>query len=107
MAVFMVWNCWAGLQQARLLLKMSKVPRRQDFTCPTCNSSPPLGNCWACGNCKQAFDTFATGAVCPHCGARYAETRCFDCGRSHPMNQWVPGAIVVGPAILADKVPQP
>jgi Zn-dependent protease len=107
LAVFMVWNCWAGLQQARLLLKMSKIPRREGFACPTCNSAPPLGNCWACGNCKQAFDTFATGAVCPHCGARYAETRCFDCGRSHPMNQWVPGAIVVGPAILADKASQP
>ncbi len=107
LAVFMVWNCWSGLRQAMLLLKMSKVPRRPGFECPTCNSAPPLGNCWACGNCKQAFDTFATGAVCPHCGARYAETRCFDCGRSHPMNQWVPGAIVVGPAIMADKVPQP
>jgi Zn-dependent protease len=107
MAVFMIWNCWTGLQQARLLLKMSKIPRREGFACPTCNTAPPLGERWGCGNCKQAFDTFATGGVCPHCGARYAETRCFDCGRSHTMNQWVPGAIVVGPAMVADKVPQP
>lgn len=100
LAVFMIWNCWAGLQQAKLLLKMSKVPRRPGFACPTCNSAPPLGSCWACGNCKQAFDTFATGAVCPHCGARYAETRCFDCGRSHPMNQWTGHIVVANPSEL-------
>ena len=107
LAIFMVWNCWAGLQHALALLKMSKIPRREGYACPTCNSAPPLGERWGCGNCKHAFDTFATGGVCPHCGARYAETRCFDCGRSHPMNQWIPGAIVVGPAMVADKVSQP
>jgi Zn-dependent protease len=88
LAVFMIWNCWTGLQQAMLLLKMAKIPRRAGYACPTCNSAPPVGNCWACGNCKQAFDTFATGAACPHCGAQYPATRCFDCGRSHPMNEW-------------------
>ena len=107
LAIFMVWNSWAGLKHALVLLKMQKIPRREGFACPTCNTPPPLGERWACANCKQAFDTFATGAVCPHCGARYAETRCFDCGRAHPMNQWVPGAIVVGPAMVADKVSQP
>ncbi len=107
LAVFMVWNSWSGLKHALVLLKMQKIPRRQGFACPTCNTAPPLGERWACGNCRQAFDTFATGAVCPHCGARYAETRCFDCGRSHPMNQWIPGAIVVGPAMVGDKVSQP
>src|SRR5580693_6713905 len=107
LAIFMVWNSWAGLKHALVLLKMQKIPRREGFACPTCNTPPPLGERWACANCRQAFDTFATGAVCPHCGARYAETRCFDCGRAHPMNQWVPGAIVVGPAIVADKVSQP
>ena len=105
LAVFMIWNCWAGLQQATGSVEDAEDSAARGLRLSYLQHAPPLGERWACGNCKQAFDTFATGAVCPHCGARYAETRCFDCGRSHPMNQWVPGAIVVGPAIVADKVP--
>src|SRR5437762_9538189 len=30
-AVFMLLNCWSGLQQARALLKIAKIPRRDGF----------------------------------------------------------------------------
>ena len=88
-AIFMLMNCWGGLQHARALLKMSKLPRRVGFTCPTCQSSPPLGDYWKCSQCGQPFDTFATGAVCPSCKTQFAETKCLDCGRLHPMSEWM------------------
>jgi Zn-dependent protease len=88
LALFMLMNCWGGLQHARALLKMSKLPRRVGFACPTCHSAPPLGNYWKCSQCGQPFDTFATGAACPSCSARFGETKCLDCGRLHPMTEW-------------------
>ena len=99
-AAFMLLNCWGGLKQGMVLLKMSKIPRREGFSCPTCNTSPPMGPYWGCGKCRQAFDTFASGASCPHCGTQYPETRCFDCGRSHPMNQWNKNIVVANPSEL-------
>jgi Zn-dependent protease len=88
LAVFMLMNCWGGLQHARELLRIAKLPRREGFTCPSCKTAPPVGEFWRCGHCRQAFDTFAAGAICPHCGARYATTRCLDCGEQHPLEQW-------------------
>jgi Zn-dependent protease len=93
LALFMLMNCWGGLQHARALLRLAKLPRRDGFSCPTCNTAPPVGEFWKCGKCGQAFDTFQTHAVCPHCGAQYAQTKCLDCGRLHPMNEWMVSAI--------------
>lgn len=87
-AVFMLMNCWGGLQRARVLLRLSKLPRREGFSCPTCKTAPPVGDYWKCGQCGQAFDTFATGAVCPNCRTQFSTTRCLDCGRQHPLSQW-------------------
>src|SRR5579863_8462107 len=42
-AVFVLLNCWGGFQHARVLLRMAKLPRRAGYSCPTCNTSPPLG----------------------------------------------------------------
>lgn len=88
LAVFMLMNCWTGLKHAMQLIKMAKLPRRADFSCPTCNSSPPIGEFWGCANCRHRFDTFASGGTCPYCGTQFPVTRCFDCGRAHPMNEW-------------------
>jgi len=88
LAVFMFLNCWAGFQQARILLRMAKLPRRQGYSCPTCKASPPIGDYWVCGQCRKPFDTFQSQAVCPNCGARFSTTRCLDCGRPSSMNEW-------------------
>jgi len=93
LAVFMLLNCWGGLQHARALLRLAKLPRRDGFSCPTCNTAPPLGEFWKCGKCGQAFDTFQTHAVCPHCGAQFTQTKCLDCGQQHPMSDWMVSAI--------------
>ncbi|HTM39528.1 MAG TPA: site-2 protease family protein, partial [Terriglobales bacterium] len=71
LAVFILMNCWAGLRQAQALSKLAKLPRHLGYVCPTCKSSPPIGNFWKCAACGQPFDTFQTGAVCPHCSSRF------------------------------------
>jgi Zn-dependent protease len=88
-SVFMLMNCWNGLRQAQALLRLAKLPRRDGFACPRCKTAPPVGNYWKCGQCEQPFDTFQTQAVCPHCGAQFAATRCLDCGGLPPMAEWV------------------
>lgn len=88
-AVFMLMNCWGGLRHAQDLLRVAKLPRRVGYSCPTCNTAPPLGAFWKCEHCGQAFDTFQTGAVCPHCSAQYPATTCLDCGRRHPLSEWM------------------
>jgi Zn-dependent protease len=92
-AVFMLLNCWSGLQQARALLKIAKLPRRDGFACPRCHSAPPLGSFWKCRQCGQSFDTFQTGAACPACGTRYDMTTCLDCHESKPMIEWATSSI--------------
>lgn len=87
-AVFMLLNCWGGLQHARGLLRLSKIPRREGFACPSCYAAPPLGEFWKCRQCGQAFDTFVTGAACPACGARFGVTTCLDCRRTFPISEW-------------------
>ena len=88
MAVFILLNCWGGLKQAQALSKLAKLPRRAGFACPSCHAAPPLGALWSCGQCGNAFDTFATNASCPHCGAQFNLTQCLDCGTRAAMGDW-------------------
>jgi len=85
---FVLMNCWSGVQQARALLQMAKLPRRDGFACPICHSSPPIGEYWKCNQCGQPFDTFATWAKCPRCSTQFPTSACIDCGRPSPMNAW-------------------
>jgi Zn-dependent protease len=94
LAVFMLMNCWSGLQHARFLLKLSKLPRRQGYSCPSCKTAPPLGDYWKCGRCGQSFDMFQSGAVCPYCSTQYSSVPCLDCGRQHPQQEWAASSLV-------------
>jgi len=87
-SVFVLMNCWGGLQQARALLRFAKLPRRAGFACPACKTAPPVGEFWKCAKCGQPFDTFQTGAVCPNCRTQFAVTKCLDCGAQHSMSEW-------------------
>lgn len=89
MAVFIALNCWGGLKQAQVLAKVAKIPRRENFACPSCQTAPPLGELWRCGQCGQAFDTFLTLGTCPHCNAQFNLTQCLDCGVRSPMAEWL------------------
>ena len=94
LAIFILLNCWGGLRQSVMLLRMAKMPRRHGFSCPWCKAAPPLGNYWRCAECRVPFDTFATQAVCPNCRTSFNLTRCLDCGRMYPMSEWM-GSVVV------------
>ena len=94
LAGFILLNCWKGWVEARALAKFDKLPRRDGFACPVCQSKPLRGALWRCGQCAKAFDTFETNAVCPHCGARFSTTACFDCGNARPLGEWLIPAVV-------------
>jgi Zn-dependent protease len=100
-AVLMLVNCWGGLQHARALLRIAKLPRRRGFACPSCRSAPPLGNCWKCGHCGQEFDTFQAHAVCPYCSAQYSVTMCLDCGKSRAMHEWIVDPVAAAGVVVA------
>jgi Zn-dependent protease len=104
LAVFMLMNCWSGLQHARALLRFAKLPRRFGYACPSCQSSPPIGDYWKCGKCGQAFDSFRSDAVCPHCATRYEGTRCLECGVPHPIAQWSTPVMSVSSTLPAAHV---
>jgi Zn-dependent protease len=93
-AAYLLMSCWGGLQRARALLRMAKLPRRPGYLCPSCRTAPPLGDFWRCGQCGQMFDTFGTNAVCPNCAARFAATMCLDCGVRSSMLAWAGGTVV-------------
>ena len=90
-AGFILLNCWGGLRQAQVYLRLAKMPRRTGFACPACKNAPLTGEFWGCGNCQQAFDAFETRGECPRCGAQFSEMRCPECGASHPINEWANG----------------
>jgi Zn-dependent protease len=90
LAAFAGIRCWAGWQSAKALTRLAEVPRHQGFACPSCNAAPPQGAFWICSRCRTKFDTFSTRATCPKCGAQFEQTRCLDCGASHPISSWVP-----------------
>ncbi len=87
-AVFIGMNCWNGLQHARALARVERLPRHQGFNCPSCRAAPPIGAFWRCGACSTPFDSFETHAGCPYCGAQFTVTRCPDCGAASPIADW-------------------
>lgn len=104
MAAFMLLNCWGGLRHAQALLKLSKLPRRTGFSCPSCKTAPPAGAYWKCGNCGQPFDTFQTGAVCPNCRTQFPATQCLDCGRQHALRAWASSAPISSSFVMDSQL---
>jgi Zn-dependent protease len=88
LAVFILLNCWRGLQHARILARMARLPRRDGYACPACHESPLIGQYWRCARCLQPFDTFEHRATCPRCGEVFQETACTQCGSEHAFADW-------------------
>lgn len=87
-AGYMILNCWSGLKGALGLMRLEKMPRHEGFACPGCGAKPVIGPRWRCAQCQGAFDIFASGAVCPHCGAQYSTTLCVACQKNWPIAAW-------------------
>lgn len=105
LAVFMLLNCWRGLLHARTLAKADQASRHDGFACPGCQTAPPQGAFWMCGQCRKTFDTFDTHATCPNCGAQYPETRCMECGKIFPLHDWMRPAFGSAPPIRTNPEP--
>ncbi len=98
LSFFMLMNCWGGLKQSLVMLRLAKLPRHHGFACPWCKAAPPIGNFWTCAECRQMFDIFETRAACPHCALKFESIGCLECGKPHPMSDWIV------PAYLTAKV---
>lgn len=103
LCLFILMNCWRGLQAALAMVKFERLPRHPDFACPICKAAPQVGAFWGCGRCRTAFDTFETRATCPTCGAQFAQTRCLNCGGESPLSEWVVCAPIL--AALVEHAP--
>jgi hypothetical protein len=88
MAAFMLFSCWRAFGHACLLLRISRMPRHEEFSCPQCQKHPIKGPFWVCHKCAHRFDTFESQAICPSCHTQFATTRCIDCGTSSPLAAW-------------------
>ena len=87
LAIYAIMRSWSGLQQAGRIGRLLKLPRHETITCPGCGNSPPAAPLWRCA-CGVAFDTFATGGICPQCGRPFTVTACPHCGQAFPFEQW-------------------
>lgn len=87
-AIYMLMNCWNGLQRSFKLMKLDKLARRQEYACPNCGGHPPAGPVWMCDRCTEKFDPFATGSRCPTCGVTHENTMCVDCKAMSPIGAW-------------------
>jgi hypothetical protein len=58
--------------------------------CPGCHYRPTPFDLWQCtpDGCGHIWDTFATAARCPGCGAQFPWTACPACGQVFPHRAW-------------------
>ena len=88
MAVFLLSRCWQGFREAKHLGLLAKMPRHDGFACPSCRARPLRAPVWICAECREPFDTFEHGSVCPGCGLSSPTTGCPECRKAHPHAEW-------------------
>lgn len=86
---YLASNCRRAWDHAKTLTALERLPRRLEFTCPSCHVHPPIGALWRCHQCGVGFDAFETRAECPHCHTTFPTTICIDCRESHPLFDWM------------------
>lgn len=88
MAAFLLMQCWQSYKAVQPLFQLERLPRREGFKCPSCQTAPPRGALWSCPSCHNAVDAFASNGTCPHCQARFSVMMCPDCQTAHPFRAW-------------------
>ena len=88
MSVFLVLNCWAGLKHSMHLWKLTKLPHRSGYCCPSCHAEPPEGRFWVCPSCNTGVDFFETGGTCSYCSSIAGEIPCVECGQPNAIATW-------------------
>ena len=69
---------------------MESNQSQSNVACPGCNYAPNESDRWMCApdGCGHLWDTFATGAKCPSCGAQFPWTACPACAQTFPHKAW-------------------
>jgi hypothetical protein len=88
LAAFLMLGAWAGYGRANLYERMDAAPRRQQVVCPTCGSSPPVGDFWRCARCLTWFELFAPPEPCAKGGQHLIHESCLECGRALAAHEW-------------------
>lgn len=88
LGVYIALNCWNGFRVAQALMRLESAPRRQNYRCPACHSSPHQGPFWRCHKCTAIFDMFERLATCPSCGTQFETTGCLECSALNPLASW-------------------
>jgi hypothetical protein len=91
-AAFMALQALAGFHKARLLSRILSGPRHNEAACPSCGVAPLVGKFWHCDECGTAFDTFEHRARCSNCSKLFKMTRCPECYKQHPIEEWFAAA---------------
>jgi Zn-dependent protease len=91
-AAFMAIQAVAGFQKGRLLSRILSGPRHTEAACPSCGAAPLVGKFWRCDECGTAFDTFEHRARCSNCSKLFKVTRCPECYKQHPIEEWFAAA---------------
>jgi Zn-dependent protease len=94
MAAFIVFRSWVGFQQARALSDYLAAPRHKEFACPSCGAAPVRGPYWVCYTCRERFDAFEEGALCPNCDTPFPTMVCPECQGAQPIRKWDRGGIM-------------
>ncbi len=89
-AAFVAWRSWDGIQQARFLLKLEKMPLHEGLACPFCKAAPVQGLAAKCPQCGGVFGVFDFHGACPACQTRVADVICLNCARPQPLAEWYP-----------------
>jgi len=100
-SIFAGMQCIGGFKQAQLLKRLEALPRHPEAKCPSCRCNPPRGSYWVCTACRTSFDTFESGAACPHCAALFPTTTCLDCLVSSPIEAWTAAAAPIPATVSA------
>ncbi len=91
-AAFMALQSVAGFHRGRLLSRLLSGPRHTEAVCPSCGTAPLVGKFWRCDECGTMFDTFEQRARCSNCSKLFKVTKCPDCYKKHPIDEWFAAA---------------
>jgi Zn-dependent protease len=86
-AAFAALQSFGGLQQARMLGQLDKLPKHRHVRCPSCGGHPPIVATVRCA-CGRPLDPIAT-PICPTCARQIDAAPCPHCGQIVPMQLWL------------------
>ncbi len=88
LGAFVLFQCWNGLQHARMLGKLARFPRHGGWICPDCGEPALRGGFWECPACHRGYDRVEQSGQCPVCGVVERRLSCPFCGNAHDLDSW-------------------